>query len=261
VPLKQIMQFTVGTAAGFSPPAGTPAANLATATLRSGAQAIQPLTPTPGAVRNMFLNEVIDPVTATPAEVLLNNLTFKNADGTSRTAGIATPKLNTVEVWQIVNTTMDAHPIHLHLTQFQVLNRQNIDSAAYLAAVNPNLPNPSAGGTGVLGSNGSLPPPDDDYFAALGYMDMTHTMSVSHHIGTFELNLYRVIGMSAFYAISYARYPSRLIRTFRNVRANRSATVLEQRLVEYQRRRRGGAPNTDPQTPVRACQSSSIAPG
>src|SRR5215471_3975658 len=164
VPLKQIMQFTVGTAAGFSPPAGTPAANLATATLRSGAQAIQPLTPTPGAVRNMFLNEVIDPVTATPAEVLLNNLTFKNADGTSRTAGIATPKLNTVEVWQIVNTTMDAHPIHLHLTQFQVLNRQNIDSAAYLAAVNPNLPNPSAGGTGVQGSNGSLPPPDPAKF-------------------------------------------------------------------------------------------------
>lgn len=113
-----------------------------------------------------------------------------------------------------------------------------------------------------LRRDGSLPPPDDDYFAGLGYMDMTRTTSVSRHIGTFELNLYRVVGMSAFYAISYARYPSRIMRTFRNVRAKRSATVLEQRLVEYQRRRtRRGALRKNSQTDVPPCQSSSIAPG
>jgi spore coat protein A len=67
--------------------------------------------------------------------------------------------LSTVEVWTIVNTTGDAHPIHLHATQFQILNRQKLDAAEYLAPVNPLLPY-GAGATGVQGSNGTIPPPD-----------------------------------------------------------------------------------------------------
>jgi spore coat protein A len=35
------------------------------------------------------------------------------------------PKEGTIEVWEIVNLTMDAHPIHTHLAQFQLLNRQS----------------------------------------------------------------------------------------------------------------------------------------
>ena len=35
-----------------------------------------------------------------------------------------TPRLNTTEIWEFYNTTMDAHPIHLHQVQFQVLNQQ-----------------------------------------------------------------------------------------------------------------------------------------
>jgi spore coat protein A, manganese oxidase len=34
------------------------------------------------------------------------------------------PKEGNTEVWEIVNLTMDAHPIHLHLVQFQLMNRQ-----------------------------------------------------------------------------------------------------------------------------------------
>jgi FtsP/CotA-like multicopper oxidase with cupredoxin domain len=34
------------------------------------------------------------------------------------------PTLNTTETWEIWNFTMDAHPIHLHLVQFQVLGRE-----------------------------------------------------------------------------------------------------------------------------------------
>ncbi len=34
------------------------------------------------------------------------------------------PGLNDVEVWEIYNTTVDAHPIHLHLVSFQVLGSQ-----------------------------------------------------------------------------------------------------------------------------------------
>jgi FtsP/CotA-like multicopper oxidase with cupredoxin domain len=38
------------------------------------------------------------------------------------------------ELWEIVNLTADAHPIHLHLVQFQVMNRQTINKNAYTAA-------------------------------------------------------------------------------------------------------------------------------
>ena len=40
----------------------------------------------------------------------------------------------TTEIWEIVNLTADAHPIHLHLVQFQLINRQNFDIKKYLAA-------------------------------------------------------------------------------------------------------------------------------
>jgi radical SAM superfamily enzyme YgiQ (UPF0313 family) len=101
----------------------------------------------------------------------------------------------------------------------------------------PFSPYPGTGLYDELRAGGSVPPPDDDYFARLGYMDMTHTTSLSRHIGTKELNLYRILGMSAFYALGYARRPWRIWRTLRNVRADRSETVLEQRLVESRRRR------------------------
>ncbi|MDX2167116.1 MAG: radical SAM protein [Deltaproteobacteria bacterium] len=87
-----------------------------------------------------------------------------------------------------------------------------------------------------LRADGTLPPPDDDYLAGLGYMDITSMRSMSRHIGTGELNVYRLLGMGAFYAISYARYPRRILRTLRNVAADRSETVLEQRLLELRRR-------------------------
>ncbi|MBU5611902.1 multicopper oxidase domain-containing protein [Geomonas sp. Red51] len=44
------------------------------------------------------------------------------------------PKEGETEVWEIVNLTEDAHPIHLHLAQFQLVNRQRFDANAYGAA-------------------------------------------------------------------------------------------------------------------------------
>lgn len=35
-----------------------------------------------------------------------------------------TPHLNDTEVWEIYNSSEDAHPIHLHLVNFQVINRE-----------------------------------------------------------------------------------------------------------------------------------------
>ncbi len=46
------------------------------------------------------------------------------------------PLEGTTELWEIINLTADAHPMHLHLVQFQLLNRQNFDFAKYNAAYN-----------------------------------------------------------------------------------------------------------------------------
>jgi spore coat protein A len=35
-----------------------------------------------------------------------------------------TPKLGSTEVWEFWNTTVDAHPVHLHLVKFRIKNRQ-----------------------------------------------------------------------------------------------------------------------------------------
>jgi spore coat protein A len=35
-----------------------------------------------------------------------------------------TPKLGTTEVWEFWNNTVDAHPIHMHLVRFRLLNRE-----------------------------------------------------------------------------------------------------------------------------------------
>jgi spore coat protein A len=43
------------------------------------------------------------------------------------------PVASTTEIWNIINTTEDAHPIHLHLVQFQILNRQPFDVEQYPA--------------------------------------------------------------------------------------------------------------------------------
>ena len=44
------------------------------------------------------------------------------------------PNEGETEIWEIVNLTADAHPIHLHLVQFQLMNRQNFDTGKYNAA-------------------------------------------------------------------------------------------------------------------------------
>jgi spore coat protein A len=42
------------------------------------------------------------------------------------------PQLNTTEIWEVFNETMDAHPIHLHAVTMQMINRQK-----FTATVDP----------------------------------------------------------------------------------------------------------------------------
>jgi len=41
-----------------------------------------------------------------------------------------TPLLNSTEVWEIFNTTADAHPVHLHQVGFRVIEREDLDPGA-----------------------------------------------------------------------------------------------------------------------------------
>ncbi|MEC5189973.1 MULTISPECIES: multicopper oxidase family protein [unclassified Arthrobacter] len=137
LPLPQIMQFTVTSAPGWTVPLP--------ATLR--AVPITPLAPAArpvAAIRTMTMVENLNTF-GSPLMALLNN---RNFEAPGATTTVAT---NTLERWDLVNTTVDAHPIHLHFTQFQVLNRQKFDSAGYLAATYG--PQPLAANTG------SFPPP------------------------------------------------------------------------------------------------------
>ena len=42
------------------------------------------------------------------------------------------PYLNDIEEWQIINLTPDAHPIHLHLVNYQIVSRQKFNTARYI---------------------------------------------------------------------------------------------------------------------------------
>ena len=52
------------------------------------------------------------------------------------------PKAGSVEIWRIINTTGDAHPIHIHLVQFQILDRQHFDITQYPPLVFDQAPQP-----------------------------------------------------------------------------------------------------------------------
>jgi len=43
------------------------------------------------------------------------------------------PKAGSTEIWNLINLAPDTHPIHIHQTQFRILDRQDFDLEQYLA--------------------------------------------------------------------------------------------------------------------------------
>jgi spore coat protein A len=90
--------------------------------------------------------DVTDPNSNGPLEDLLNNSRWKGLrDGTSTPIPGSVPdqqgqgffqtelpRVGATELWELMDTTPDSHPIHVHLIQFQVLNRQSVDVTNYM---------------------------------------------------------------------------------------------------------------------------------
>ena len=105
---RQLMRFNVGTTAAENPPLPTQ--------LRSGPFSVPG---TPERTRPVLLFEGEDEFGRIFAQLgTVDGGAFKWDDPTTET-----PKDGDVEIWEIYNTTPDAHPIHLHLPQFEVLDR------------------------------------------------------------------------------------------------------------------------------------------
>jgi spore coat protein A, manganese oxidase len=122
----------------------------------------QPLRPAPlprlvnatiAKTRQLTLNEVMG--MGGPLEILVNNTrwdgksvatdkfpggTRTDFDPASNYLYSEVPQEGETELWEIVNLTADAHPMHLHLVQFQLLNRQAFNASKYIKAYNALFP-------------------------------------------------------------------------------------------------------------------------
>ena len=116
-PIPEIMVFRVS-----KPLAGTDTTTPPQNLVLPAFQGIQARRNTP--VRDWVLKEAFDPFTGEPSDVKVNGLWF--ADPTEDF-----PKQGTTEIWNWVNLTEDAHPMHPHLVKFQVLGRVPLDVARF----------------------------------------------------------------------------------------------------------------------------------
>ncbi|HEX6060221.1 MAG TPA: multicopper oxidase [Gemmatimonadaceae bacterium] len=89
----------------------------------------------------------LDPATAsttrfvTLEEMMMGKMLIALLNGVHYDAPTTeSPVLGTTEVWNIINLTPDTHPIHLHQTMFQVLDRQLFDAVGYMAAKGTGAP-------------------------------------------------------------------------------------------------------------------------
>jgi len=175
----RVMQFTVNPASTLPDepydPAGNVPLRLPMIRLAGAPNQTPPQAPAPIALtRQLTLNEVMGP--AGPLAALVNNTMWdgKRPSGAVVNGGSAPfdpdtyytefPQEGETELWEIVNLTADAHPIHLHLVQFQLMNRQSFNvnkySGVYAAAF--------VNSTGEIDPMTGLPYPNGVYIPEYG---------------------------------------------------------------------------------------------
>lgn len=98
----------------------------------------------------------------------------------------------------------------------------------------PFCPYPGSAIYAELRASGRVPEMSNQYFASLGFEDLTHVTSVCR-MSAAEIGFYRVLGMALFLTVGYARHPSRFLRMVRNLARGRSESAVEQRLDQLLR--------------------------
>lgn len=153
-PITQIMQFEV-VASAAEATAGLKATSFEPTEMSPRVHPIvdlKPLMASADVHRQLTLNEVESSISGNPLEALLNNTKWdghqvieNGSPHTVTTRGDFTqsgdysvptfyserPAEGSMEVWDIINITADAHPIHLHLVQFQVIERIPFDETQF----------------------------------------------------------------------------------------------------------------------------------
>jgi spore coat protein A len=115
--IPELMQFRV------RGPVTTPGPRAIPLVLNGGTKA-NLANKTPVGTRYITLEEVLDDATDEPLWLQMNGDRF---DAPVK----ETPKAGTIEDWAFVNISADTHPIHMHLTNFQVIKRQALDGDTY----------------------------------------------------------------------------------------------------------------------------------
>lgn len=150
---------------------------------------------TASVTRQLVLVEVEGP--GGPIEVLLNNTKWTGIrEGTSQPVpsvqpdrqgqGIyftELPRVGSIEIWEIINLTEDAHPIHLHLVQFQLINRQKFDRDKYRAKYDSLFPGGTYAGLTSNGTWGKITYKAGTYIPGYGPPSLYSSPNESDAIG------------------------------------------------------------------------------
>lgn len=170
----QIMEFRVdqplqGTDTSFNPAGNHPALRASPIVDIKPADTGLPV----DAHRQLVLDEVEDVNTGAPVEVIIENAHWNGLREGSTTPipgsvesspgvnSTENPREGATELWEIANLSPDAHPLHIHLIQFQIINSQPLfsepDLCPHTAASPPgsDVFQPASGeGNGQFGPDG-----------------------------------------------------------------------------------------------------------
>jgi FtsP/CotA-like multicopper oxidase with cupredoxin domain len=91
--------------------------------------------PVNGIRRQLTLNESIG--AGGPLDLVINNTKFNQAEilpgcTTPLCRETELPAIGDTEIWEIINISADAHPMHTHLVSFQIIDRTGFNAAAWL---------------------------------------------------------------------------------------------------------------------------------
>jgi FtsP/CotA-like multicopper oxidase with cupredoxin domain len=137
----KVVRGTTDTIMQFRVVANTSGLGLANITVGTNLRPTNPIVNIKGVVpaikRQLTLNEVIGP--GGPLELVLNNTKYNQPIAGFAARASEQPQVGATELWEIINITADAHPIHTHLASFQVVNRQAFQASKWINVYNNAL--------------------------------------------------------------------------------------------------------------------------